>query len=265
MLSSSWFEIISFFGVWSAIWLPIALLVFRFIEWQPNESLTVKQKLILLASLYILVPGIIVWKINAGSLSSASLGLVPISNLLHDQLLGLLLSLVGLSIVFALESIFNLIDWHWQNVSRLLPLFLPVFCLSLLISSIEELVFRGYVFSTLMLDNSLWVAGGISGFIFAILHLVWERNQTLPQIPGLWLMGIILVEARVLAQMSLYLAIGLHTGWIFGLTCIDSAELATYKHQNHWFTGINQQPLAGVAGILCLATTGIIIYGLFNL
>ena len=71
-----------------------------------------------------------------------------------------------------------------------------------------------------------------------------------------------LVAARIVGNDSLYLAIGLHAGWIWGLTCIDSTELVNYKHQSHWFTGVNQQPLAGVAGILCLALTSLIMFGL---
>ncbi len=262
MLSASWFKVLTFFGVWAAIWLPIALLLLRFIDWQPSEPLIPKQKLILLASLYVIVPGLVRWKINLESLSLVNLGLSPISHISWYLLLGLFLSLGSLIIVFSLESILNLIDWHWQNLKGILPLLLPIFCLSLLISLIEELVFRGYVFSTLLVDNSLWIAALASSLIFALLHLIWSRNQTIPQIPGLWLMGMVLVVARFVGDGSLYLAVGLHTGWIWGLTCIDSAELVTYKHQSHWITGVNQQPLAGVAGILCLAIAGLTMFGM---
>lgn len=262
MLSSSWFEILTFFGLWSTMWLPIVLLISRFIDWQPNKPLTVKQKLILLASLYILIPVIVIWKINVDSLSLASLGLTLTSNLLTHQLLGLILSIGSLIFVFTLESLFNLIDWHWQNIRRLVSLIFPIFFLSLSISVVEELVFRGYIFSTLLADNSIWIAAVTSSLIFALLHLVWEKNQTLPQVPGLWLMGLVLVGARVVGSDSLYLAIGLHTGWILGLTCIDSAELVTYRYQSHWITGVNQQPLAGAAGILCLMITGLIMFSL---
>ncbi|MEM8721614.1 MAG: CPBP family intramembrane glutamic endopeptidase [Cyanobacteria bacterium P01_G01_bin.39] len=264
MLSASWFKVLAFFGLWSAIWLPIALLISRLIDWQPKEPLTLKQKLILLSSLYILVPAILAWKIKVESLSLASIGLSPVSNLLRDQLLGLMLSLVSLGIIFSLEFAFGLIDWHWHHLKKILPLILPIFCLSLIISLIEELVFRGYVFITLIADNSWWFAAIASSFIFAMLHLIWERKQTVAQLPGLFLMGIVLVMARTLAHDSLYLAIGLHAGWIWGLTCIDSAELITYRHQNHWMTGINQQPLAGFAGLLCLGITGLTLFGLFS-
>ncbi len=262
MLSASWFKVLTFFGVWAAIWLPIALLVLRFIDWQPSEPLIPKQKLILLASLYIIVPGVVKWKINLESLSWVNLGLSPISHILWYLLLGLFLSLGSVIIIFSLESTLNLIDWQWQNKEQILPLFLPILCLSLLISLIEEVVFRGYVLSTLLVDNSLLIAALASSLIFALLHLIWERNQTLPQIPGLWLMGIVLVAARFVGDGSLYLAIGLHAGWIWGLTCIDSAELIVYKYKSHWFTGVDQQPLAGVAGILCLAMTGLTMLGM---
>ena len=111
MLSASWFKVLAFFGLWAAIWLPIALLISRLINWQPKEPLTLKQKLILLSSLYILVPAIVAWKINVESLSLTDIGLSPVSNLLRDQLLGLMLSLGSLAIIFSLELAFRLIDW----------------------------------------------------------------------------------------------------------------------------------------------------------
>ena len=162
---------------------------------------------------------------------------------------------------FSLESLFNLVSWHWQNIKNLLPLILPILILSLLISLVEELVFRGYVFSILSSDRSYWLAATMSSLIFALLHLIWERKETFPQIPGLWLMGMVLVMARLVnSDNSIYLALGLHAGWIWGLTCIDSAKLITYSHKNHWLTGINQQPLAGVAGIFCLTITGLALW-----
>ncbi|MGL5793586.1 MAG: lysostaphin resistance A-like protein, partial [Waterburya sp.] len=142
----------------------------------------------------------------------------------------------------------------------LLPLILPILGLSLLISLVEEVVFRGYIFTILLTDHSYWLAAIMSSLIFALLHLIWERKATLPQIPGLWLMGMILVGARLLNNDNIYLALGLHAGWIWGLTCIDSVQLISYNYQNNWFTGINNQPLAGGAGLSCLAFTGLILW-----
>jgi uncharacterized protein len=256
-MSASWFNVLGFLGVWAIIWLPIAALVSRLINWQPKAPLTPKQKLILLATLYILAPGIIIWKVNVELITFADLGLsFSPSNLLY-MLLGLGASVLSLILIFSLESAGNLVTWHWQNLRQIQTLWLPILSLSLLISLVEEVIFRGYMFTTLLADNPLWLAAIASSFIFAALHLVWERKQTLPQLPGLWLMGMVLVAARVLTNDTIYLALGLHGGWIWGLTCIDSADLLTYKHSDHWFTGISQQPLAGMAGILCLTLTGL--------
>ena len=265
MINTSWFNILSFLGVWTIIWLPIAFFVSRTIGWLPTEPLTPKQKLILLASLYILAPGIILWKLNLESLSFADLGITIAPASLRYVLLGLGVSTVSLLLIFSLESAANLVTWHWQNFRQLITLLLPILCLGLLISLVEELIFRGYIFFTLATDNSIWLAAIASSAIFAVLHLIWERKQTLPQLPGLWLMGLVLVAARVLSNDTIYFAIGLHAGWIWGLTCIDGANLLTYKYRDHWFTGIKQQPLAGMAGILCLGMTGAAIWIVANL
>lgn len=260
LLGTSWFKILTFIGVWGIIWLPIALLTSRLINWQPKESPTPQQKLILLASLYILAPVIIVWKIKAESLSIGNLGLSLFPSNLWYVLLGLGVSIFSLILIFVLESAGNLITWHWQNFQQVMTLLLPILILSLLISLVEEVIFRGYIFTTLLSDRSVLVAAIASSLIFAVLHLIWDRKETIPQLPGLWLMGMVLVAARVLTNDTIYFSLGLHAGWIWGLTCIDSANLLSYKHQNHWFTGIKQQPLAGIAGILCMLGTGFAIW-----
>ena len=260
MFDTSWLKVFTFFGVWAIIWLPIAFLVSKVIGWRPDRALIPKQKIILLASLYLLSPVVLVWKVRVENMPFASLGINLQPNILIDILLGLAVGLSSLIIVFSLESIFNLVSWHWDRSRELLVLLLPILALSLFVSAIEELIFRGYVFSTLANDYNYWIAASISSLIFALLHLIWERKETLPQIPGLWLMGMILVGARIIDRGSLGLAIGLHASWIWGLTCIDSAQLLTYSKRDSWLTGLNQQPLAGIAGISCLAIAGFVLW-----
>ncbi|MEL6581902.1 MAG: CPBP family intramembrane glutamic endopeptidase, partial [Cyanobacteria bacterium J06621_12] len=248
IITTSWIKILSFFGVWFIFWLPIAFFLSQLIDWQPKESLMPQQKLILLASLYILAPGVMVWKASTENISLADFGLSLTSGDWFYIFLGLGFSVASLILVFSLESASNLVIWHWENFAQLPSLLLPILSLSLLISLVEEVIFRGYILITLLSDNSFWIAMVFSSMIFATLHLVWERKQTLPQIPGLCLMGMVLVAARVLTNDTISLALGLHAGWIWGLTCIDSANLLTYRYHDHWFTGVKQQPLAGAAG-----------------
>lgn len=260
MFDTSWLKVCSFLGIWTIVWLPIAFVVSQLIDWRPDQVLIPKQKLILLLSLYLLSPIVLCWKIRVEDLSFASLGLSLQPNTLLSILLGLLFSLLSLIVIFVVESIFNLISWQWSHSKQLLALFVPILALSLLISIIEESIFRGYIFSTLLTDYHGWIAAAISSLIFSLLHLVWDRKETWLQIPGLWLMGMILVGARIINNGSLGLAIGLHAGWIWGLTCIDSAQLLTYRQKNSWLTGFNQQPLAGIAGISCLILTGFMLW-----
>ena len=89
--------------------------------------------------------------------------------------------------------------------------------LGLWISTTEELIFRGFLQNELNQDYPVWVAGAIASLIFAVTHLLWERQETLPQLPGLWLMGMVLTLARWADGGSLWLACGLHAGWIWGL------------------------------------------------
>lgn len=261
MLATSILEIATFFGIWATVWLPIAWSIALSIHWQPQQPLTVKQKLILLASLYILAPIVLWWKFPSQELSFAAVGLSWQLSLWASLGLGLTLGVVSLAIIFSGESWLGLVSWHWQNSRLLLPPILPILGLSLGISLVEELVFRGYVLDTLLADYSYWMGGAISSLIFALLHLIWERKTTVPQLPGLWLMGMILVGARLVDRGSLGLAWGLHTGWIWGLTCLDSAQLITYNDTaKSWLVGINRQPLAGVAGVSCLLATGLALW-----
>ncbi|MGV2828334.1 CPBP family intramembrane glutamic endopeptidase [Myxosarcina sp. GI1(2024)] len=259
MFPASLLKVAVFFGTWAIIWLPIAASISRQIQWQPNQSLTTEKKLVLIVSLYLLAPAILWWQTKLEGLSFQDLGLDWCLSLAISFGWGLIISLVELAIVFSLEFKFDLIVWHWQNWQLLPSLFLSIFCLSLGISFIEELVFRGYVIQELIVDFPYWLAATITSIIFALLHLVWERKQTVPQLPGLWLMGMVLIFAKIADRGSLGLAWGLHTGWNLGLTCIDSAQLITYKGKD-WITGINGQPLAGIAGIFCLLATAIALW-----
>ena len=260
MFDTSWLKVSTFFGVWTVVWLPIAVVISRLISWQPDKTLTPKQKLILLGSLYLLSPIVLNWQIGATNLSLESLGWSFQPHIFIPIISGLFLSLISLIIIFGLESWLNLIDWHWFEYPKLISSLIPILVLSLFISAIEELIFRGYVFQVFAEDYPNLCAAAISSLIFALLHLIWERKETIPQVPGLWLMGMVLVGARIVDSNNLNLAIGLHAGWIWGLTCIDSANLLTYKQENSWITGLNRQPLAGIAGILCLLLVGSILW-----
>ena len=259
--STALFKVAAFFSAWAALWLPLAIPIATWLKWRPPKPMAAEQKLPLLAALYLVAP-LILWGASwVDGASFSDYGLDWKLSVLVSLGLGLGLGILSLTIIFTGQWIVGWIEWHSENWQRLGQVWLPVLLLGLWIAVIEELVFRGFLLNELSQDYSLWVAAAISSIIFALLHLLWEQKDTLPQLPGLWLMGMVLVLARWVDGGNLGLAWGLHTGWIWGLTCLDSAELISYTAKGPiWMTGLGQKPLAGGTGIICLVTTSIFLY-----
>ena len=255
-------KVIAFFVAWGGVWLPVAIPLATLLDWRPPKPLAPEQKLPILASLYAIAP-LIVWagsRWEGASFSNYGVFTPNLSSLLMSVGLGLGLGVLGLALVFGIQWALGWVDWHPENWGQAIPILLPILLLGLWISATEELVFRGFLFEELQQDYFIWVAAAIASLIFAFLHLVWERQETIPQLPGLWLMGMVLTLARWADGGSLALACGLHAGWIWGLTCLDTAKLITYTGiGSKWMTGIAEKPLAGIVGILFLLGTAIVI------
>lgn len=278
--SSALFKVLAFFVAWVSMWLPLAIPVAMLLKWRPFKPLAVEQKLPLLATLYLIVP-VIVWGaswIEGASLSDYGLGcrdVTCVSTILGSLLMGLGLGVLSLATVFVVERGFNWIRWRWEDqqasastestrlnfASVVKSILLPTLFLGLWISGTEELVFRGFLLNQLQQEYSPWVAAAVSSAIFALLHLVWEQKETVPQLPGLWLMGMVLVLARWVDGGSLALAWGLHAGWIWAMASLDTAGVIKYTaHGPTWVTGIAEKPLAGAAGLLCMLATGALLW-----
>ncbi|MCC5606345.1 CPBP family intramembrane metalloprotease [Nostoc sp. CHAB 5834] len=253
--------VMAFFIFWIVCWLPVATVSAILLNWQPPKPLQPEQKMPLLVSLYLLAP-LILWGVNwLTNKSFSDYGFVGNLSTLGSLTLGFALGVVSLAIVFSGQFGLGWCSFEKTNLKLALPILLPIFLIALLVGGIEELVFRGFLFTELAQDYPVWVAAAISSLIFALLHLVWEQLETAPQLPGLWLMGIVLVLARFASNNNLGLAWGLHAGWIWAIATIDTAELITYTGKvSHWFTGKNKKPLAGLAGIICVLGTGVIIW-----
>ncbi|MFB2837446.1 CPBP family intramembrane glutamic endopeptidase [Floridanema evergladense] len=254
-------KIIAFFLAWLGCWLPIAIPIAYALKWYPPKPLGAAQKIPLLASLYLIAPVLLWGFARVEGVSFFDYGISREVTFLISLGLGLAIGVIGIIVVFAIESTFGWINWHWQPDRKLWQTLLTTLLLGLWVSSTEELIFRGFLLNQLQQSYSLWLGAVVSSLIFALLHLVWEFKETLPQLPGLFLMGLVLVLARWVDDGNLSLAIGLHAGWIWGLTTIDSAQLISYTGKGSaWFTGLSGKPLAGAAGIFCLLITGALLF-----
>ena len=245
---------------WFIIWLPIAIFVSKKIVWKPLEPLKPNQKILLLSSLYLLVPVLIFLILILDDKSLANYGLVLNYKFLIDFFLGLFISLLSLIILFKIEEKFNYLKWNFENKAILKKILLPTLSLVLWIGLTEELVFRGLIQTILEDDHNILIAAIICNVVFMLLHLIWEREETIPQLPGLWLMGMVLTAAKWYYG-SLGMPWGLHAGWILGISLLESAKLITYTDSaGNYIVGVKQKPLAGIMGILSLLITAIILW-----
>ncbi|MGC1197402.1 MAG: CPBP family intramembrane glutamic endopeptidase [Geitlerinemataceae cyanobacterium] len=270
-------KVVVFLGIWLGLWLPFAIPRSIHIKWRPGLPLLPDQKLPLLASLYLLAPIVvgITAKLEKSNLSDY--GVIWETATLADVSRGFAVGVLGLLFLFSLQFVLGAIEWtfpmgEWRKLSPSIPsgfsafmfrsiaLCLPTFLLALWVAGTEEIVFRGVLQNLLQPQYSLWEAAAIVSLIFALLHLIWESRETLPQIPGLWLMGMVLAWARIVDGGSIALAWGIHTGWVWGMISLDTAGIVRHTDKiPEWIGGISGKPLAGVLGIVLLLGTGAVL------
>lgn len=261
-----------FFLVWAIAWLPIAIPLAIALHWRPPQPLSPSQKLPLLASLYLLAPAVLWGAAHLEGIAFTDYGLSWNWSVLGSLGVGLLLGVAGLAVLFGVQQALGWLSWQHpvqmkaagsHPITALPKLLLPTLLLGLWVSITEELIFRGFLVNQLQQDFSAWMAGAIASLIFALLHLVWEGKENIPQLPGLWLMGMVLVLARWVDGGSLGLACGLHAGWIWAIASLDAMEAIAYTERSSaWLTGLGGKPLAGVMGILFLLATGVVLWTL---
>ncbi|BFM38453.1 CPBP family intramembrane glutamic endopeptidase [Synechocystis sp. LKSZ1] len=257
-------KILLFLLLWGLLWLPIAVVLGRRLQWHPRQGTLPFQKLPLVASLYCLAPLVLWVMIHWEGRPLSDYGWQWQPPLASSLGLGWLLGLGSLALVFGLETIGGWIQWRGEGWGQWWRLLVPLALLSLWIGLTEEFIFRGLFLTQLSQNGSGLGSAVLISLLFALLHLFWERPLTLPQLPGLWLMGMVLAMARGVDDGGLGIAWGLHSAWVFGLASLDAAQLLHYPSQEgNWLLGKGNQPLAGVAGLLCLGMTGVALWWLF--
>ncbi len=261
-------QVFFFFGTWFLLWLPISIpLAYRlgWVPWQGAPS--AQQKIPLVLSLYaLLVPLSWLW-LKVSNLSLADFGWQPLPYGGVSLISGLLIGFLGVWLAYGPQWLQGWVRWNLTHAARLLPLLLPLLFLGLVVGVAEEWVFRGFVLHQFQAVVNFPFAALFSSGLFAVLHLIWDGRAGLPQLPGLFLMGVVLAIATLVMQGEIALACGLHAGWVAALALLDSAQLTEISEQApRWVTGRDGQALTGAAGILLLLLTGVCIsaYGLIR-
>lgn len=127
----------------------------------------------------------------------------------------------------------------------------------------EELLFRGWLLRELAEGYGRSTASLINSIIFAVLHFIKPLEvilSTWVQFPGLFLLGLILVQACYLTQGRLGASIGIHTGLVWVYYVVNTTRwLVPTGNLPEWLTGIAGNPLAGGMGLAYLGLMALVL------
>lgn len=186
----------------------------------------------------------------------------------REGLKGFNIGLISLMLMFVLQGLCGWLTWATPTPA-LLPIALEGLLVALAVGIAEELVFRGWILNELQREYSPVIALWLTSCFYAALHFIKplpEVLRTLPQFPGLVLIGLICVwmkqSTRSLRRTSvslttqpgrLGLPIGFHAGIVWGYYLLKVGQLVQLTNRApEWVTGIDGNPLSGVVGLLFL-------------
>ncbi len=172
-----------------------------------------------------------------------------------ELLRGVAIGLISILILFGLQGIFGWLVWQQPSFS-MVQLVSEGLLTGLGVAFAEELFFRGFIYDELQRDYSTTAVVWATAMIFAVLHFIkpWQEIiNSSPQFFGLLLLGLACVWAKRSCRGRLGMAIGLHGGLVWGNYIIEVGKLIKYSGRvPQWVTGVNNNPLAGVMGLLSL-------------
>jgi hypothetical protein len=166
-----------------------------------------------------------------------------------DLMAGISIGMCAILLLYGLGFVFNLISLAPLK-SGLLPAFGGAFGLAIALTILEEILFRGYLFQTLLSDMPHWLAAAIASFLFAQVHFLRQGNLQELLLPflGFFLAGLSLCYATWLTG-NLSLAMGLHFSWLFALSLFE--RLGIWSYPQPFLTG-KGNPLTGFLGIVAV-------------
>ncbi|RCJ34139.1 abortive phage infection protein [Nostoc minutum NIES-26] len=181
-----------------------------------------------------------------------------------ELLRGLAIGIINILILFGIQGFLGWLVWQQPKVF-LLKVISEGLIIGLGIGFAEELLFRGWLLDELQRDYSPRVALWIDAVAFAALHFIKPLEaiiQTLPQFPALVVLGLTQVWGKRWRRGRLGLPMGLHGGLVWGYYIINVGELTKYSGKvPDWVTGVNNNPLQGVMGMLLMSVLALWIRG----
>ena len=219
--------------------------------------------------------------------SAGQLGLKPIRNGYYDISRGFLTALASLiTIVFFMSLLEVFTPFFRLSLSAAMERSLKALLTALTVGFFEEIFFRGVIFKGLLEDCKPAAAFALSSLFYSAVHFIkpaesiplsgldpWAGMRYLiasfrpfldlvaifPGLFGLFLIGIVLSYA-FLRTGSLYLSMGLHAGWVFGLKSVRI--YGDFRREDlGWLFGSSEPKLvSGVASWIGIVAVGVAVY-----
>lgn len=162
--------------------------------------------------------------------------------------LGCLLGFLMMAGVFAVEYPLGYasLGWRGLSLSRSLLVLLSSGIYFVIGGVFEELLFRGYLFQTLMQAVTFLPAVVVMAVLFVFAH-VWNPHVTLLGLVNVALAAVWLSFAY-LKTRSLWLPIGLHCSWNFTQTVIFSFPTSGIESDGHSLASLVQSGPEAITG-----------------
>jgi len=247
-------RLLTFISVLLSVWLPVVVLCLWLVDDSNTLSIVVMSLLAFEFLALVKLWGQVVYQ-QPHIFQGYGLAVTDQNGL--DLIEGLA---TGLSSLWALFLLQGWLGWlSWQDFPPRFPVvLLEGLLVALGVGLAEEAAFRGWLLDELQRDYSPKISLWGSSVVYAGLHFlkpIAEVLRTLPQFPGLVMLGLALVWAKRSRSGRLGLSIGLHAGLVWGYYLIQVGELVKYSNQvPEWVTGIDQNPLVGGMGLMFLGT-----------
>jgi uncharacterized protein len=175
---------------------------------------------------------------------------------------------IGAGFAFALFITQGLLGWlTWQSPRlSILQLALEGSATALGVGLAEGLFFRGWMLDELERDYTPKVALIFDAGLYAALHFLKPIPVILasvPEFPGLCLLGTIVIIAKRQNSNLLGMSIGLHAGMVWAYYIVNVGNMVKYSGRvSDWITGINGNPISGLLGLIFLGILAILMSNL---
>ncbi|YAI82461.1 MAG: CPBP family intramembrane glutamic endopeptidase [cyanobacterium endosymbiont of Rhopalodia sterrenbergii] len=240
------------------LWIPVAIPIYLVLRSDPNLTTIVSMGLLYLEFIGLLF----IWNRNIyrNFYWWKQYGLVLSKKNGLEFFQGLSLGLGFTFSLFIVESILGWVNFSIPSLRIIRVIFEGLLSASG-IAFAEELLFRGWLLEELNRNYTSSAVLWVDSLLFAALHFIkplTEVVRTFPQFPALLLLGVILVWSKRSHGNRLGICIGLHGGLIWGFYILNVGQILEYTEKvSPWITGIDNNPIAGVMGLLFLGILGL--------